>query len=125
MDADGGIDEDRLHFVLPAADLAEGDRAIVEARGRDVAVFRVNDEFYAVGDHCPHMGGPCAEGRLTGLFAADESGELAYSRDNEILCCAWHGWEFDVTTGEHLGGTKKRLLTYDTTVRNGDLYVVV
>lgn len=122
---DTDIDEERLHYVESADELNEGDRIIIETKGRDIGVFNIGGEFHAVGDHCPHMGGPCAEGKLTGLFAADEGGKMTYSRDNEILCCAWHGWEFDITTGDHLGGTKKRLLTYDVIVRNGDLYVVV
>ncbi|WP_192918418.1 Rieske (2Fe-2S) protein [Salinigranum salinum] len=40
-----------------------------------------------------------------------------------IISCPWHGWAFDVLTGDHLGGTKKRLLTYDVLEIDGDLSV--
>lgn len=118
-------DDDRLHRVVAEDDLGEGERVLIEIKGREVGVFNIHGEYYAVGSHCPHMGGPCAEGLLTGLFAIDESGEMTYSREGEILTCPWHGWEFDITTGDHLGGSKTRLLTYDVIVRDGDVYVVM
>lgn len=117
--------DDTHHYVASTSELNEGDRVVIELKGREIAVFKINGKYHAIGSHCPHMGGPCAEGMLTGLFAADDEGQLAYSRENEIICCPWHGWEFDVKTGEHLGKTKKRLLTYDTKIIEGDVYVDV
>ena len=117
-------DDDGLHYAVAADELAPGERVIVDAAGREVAVFNLDGEYFAVMNYCPHMSGPCGEGMLTGLFAAGEDGELTYSRDGEILCCPWHGWEFDLRTGEHLAGLAD-LITYDVTVRDGDLYVVV
>ena len=120
-----GIDEDRLHYVVAADEISDGERAIIEVKGRDIAVFNLEGQYRAVGDHCPHMGGPCAEGLVSGTFIADEDGELAYDEDKKIISCPWHGWEFDIETGDHLAGTKKRLLTYDVVQHEGDLYVVV
>ena len=127
QDADGGngVDEDRLHYVVGASELADGERAVIEAKGRDVAVFNLGGEFRAVGDHCPHMGGPCAEGLLSGRFVSDGEGGLTYDESRKIVSCPWHGWEFDVETGDHLAGTKKRLLTYEVIQDEGELYVVV
>lgn len=113
------------HYIVPEEELDEGKRVVTDVMGREVAIFNVNGEYYAIGSHCPHMGGPCAEGMLTGYFGADESGKLTYSRENEIVCCPWHGWEFDIKNGNHLGGTKKRLLTYDVVVRDGDIYLSI
>ena len=119
------IDDDRLHYVLSEEELTDCERALIEVRGREIGVFFVDGEFYAIGNHCPHMGGPCAEGMVTGMFDVDEDGEVAFVRDGEIVCCPWHGWQFDLITGDHLGKSKKRVLTYEVIVRDGDVYVVV
>lgn len=118
------LNSDKYHYVVPRDELDVGERAIVEVKGREIAVINVNDEFHAVGNHCPHMGGPTCQGLLSGTFDV-EDGEVVYERENEIISCPWHGWEFDIKTGEHLGGTKKRLLTYDVDEVDGDLYVCV
>lgn len=118
------FDDDQLHFAIAEDELGVGERVIVDAEGREIAVFNINGSYYAAMNYCPHMSGPCGEGILTGLFAADESGELTYSRDGEVLCCPWHGWEFDIKTGEHLAGVAN-LITYDVAVRDGDIYVVI
>jgi nitrite reductase (NADH) small subunit len=52
---------------------------------RVVALFNVEGTFYALDGVCPHQGGPLAEGEVTGC----------------IVTCPWHGWQFDVCTGQH------------------------
>jgi nitrite reductase/ring-hydroxylating ferredoxin subunit len=65
--------------VLPA-----GRPTLVVLDGTRVVLARVGDRVYAVGDACAHQGGPLADGRLAG------------SR----LVCPWHGWMYDVRTGQ-------------------------
>ena len=69
-------------------------------RGRSIAVFNLEGEFFGLFNRCPHQGGPMCEGILTGLIESDEPGHHRYSRKGEILRCPWHGWEFDVRTGQ-------------------------
>ena len=52
--------------------------------GRSVALFNVDDEIFAMDNACPHAGGPLGEGSL----------------EENIVTCPWHGWSFDVKTGE-------------------------
>ena len=69
-------------------------------RGRPIAVFNLKGEFFALLNRCPHQGGSLCEGAITGLVLADQPGEYRYERVGEIIRCPWHGWEFDIRTGQ-------------------------
>jgi len=111
------------HHVVSTAELGDNDRVVVEIQGREIAVFHVDGEYYAVGNYCVHQGGPACEGLLSGTVTADEDGQLSYDRENEIVACPWHGWEFDITTGRHLANSDYALPTYDVVAEDGELYV--
>ncbi len=72
--------------VAKAAEIPAGGAKLVQVSGKEIAVFRVDDKFYAVDNNCTHMGGPLAEGELQGTTVE----------------CPWHGAQFDVTTGKAL-----------------------
>lgn len=110
--------------VCSTDELAPGERLIVDTGGREIAVFNVNGEFVAVANYCVHAGGPVCEGKLSGTVTASvDEWEYDWEREGEILACPWHGWEFDLLTGEHLSDPSYRLLTYDVTVSDGTVYV--
>lgn len=88
------------HIVGTVAELPPGSRKIVEINGRSIGVFNVNGEYFAVRNTCPHQGGPLCEGAQTGLRQSTMPGEYTYTRRGEILRCPWHGWEFDMRTGQ-------------------------
>ena len=87
------------HVVANVADIPPGERLIVEIAGRSIGVFNVHGRFFAVKNSCPHQGGQLCLGRTVGLATAERPGEIAYTREGEILRCPWHGWEFDLATG--------------------------
>ena len=88
-------------FVVARADeIAPGERKLVSVRGRDVVVFNVKGEYFALLDRCPHQGGSLCRGKLVGLVESDEPGRYRYHRSGEIIRCPWHGWEFDLRTGK-------------------------
>jgi nitrite reductase/ring-hydroxylating ferredoxin subunit len=105
-------------YVIGAVeDIPPGERVIVEIAGRSVGVFNVGGEFYALRNTCPHQGGPLCQGRLTGFLMARVPGEYSYTRRGEILRCPWHGWEFDVKTGQSwFDPTQTRVRAYPVTV---------
>jgi 3-phenylpropionate/trans-cinnamate dioxygenase ferredoxin subunit len=88
------------HVVAAAADIPPGSRRLVNVRGRPIAIFNIGGEFFALFNRCPHQGGSLCEGELGGLVESDQPGEYRYTRQGEILRCPWHGWEFDVRTGQ-------------------------
>jgi len=88
------------HVVAAVADLPPGSRKLVTVKGRPIAIFNIKGEFFGLFNRCPHQGGSLCDGTLTGLLEADEPGQYRYSRQGEILRCPWHGWEFDIRTGQ-------------------------
>jgi nitrite reductase/ring-hydroxylating ferredoxin subunit len=88
------------HVVATAQEIPEGGRKLVTVRGRPIAIFNLKGEYYGMLNRCPHQGGPMCEGLITGLREAKLPGEYVYSRAGEIVRCPWHGWEFDIRTGQ-------------------------
>ena len=100
-----------------------GQRKLVTVRGRPIAVFNLDGEFFGLFNRCPHQGGPMCEGILTGLIESDEPGHYRYSRKGEILRCPWHGWEFDVRTGQSYCEPDDQVRSYPVEVAQGQRVV--
>lgn len=94
--------------VCRRSDLAEGEAIVEDVDGTTVAVFLADGEVYALDGVCPHQGGPLGQGKV----------------EDGCVYCPWHGWQFELETGEHVHG-KKSALTYPVTVEGGDVYVTV
>jgi nitrite reductase/ring-hydroxylating ferredoxin subunit len=88
------------HVVAAVDEIAPGARKLARVGNRDIVVFNVDGEFFAISDRCPHKGASLCKGRLTGLVESSGPGAYSYSRQGEIIRCPWHGWEFDVRTGK-------------------------
>ena len=101
------------HVIGPAAEIPPGGRRIVTLEGRSIGVFNVGGEFFALRNSCPHQGGPLCQGVLSGFVVPGRPGEYRYVRRGEILRCPWHGWEFDVRTGQsYFDPSQARVRTY-------------
>jgi nitrite reductase/ring-hydroxylating ferredoxin subunit len=69
---------------------------------------RVGDVVYACGAVCAHKGGPLEDGKLSGAR----------------LVCPWHGWMYDVRTGECVfPGRGARVPTHRTRVEAGEVWI--
>ena len=75
---------DGFEVVLHRDALGPGELTEVIIAGTAIAVARVGDNYYALANTCPHAGGPLGDGLLEG----------------ETIRCPYHGWGFDVRTGE-------------------------
>jgi nitrite reductase (NADH) small subunit len=109
--------------VCAAAELAPGERRIVEVAGRSIGVFNVGGRYYALHDGCPHRGGALCAGRITGTVLPTTERSFAYGREGEILRCSRHGWEFEIATGRALADPRVRARTYPVSVEAGRLVV--
>ena len=69
--------------VVDQKALSDGEHVVVDVDGVDVAVFKLDGEFYAIEDVCTHDGAEIASGTLEG---------------DEIVCPR-HGARFCIKTG--------------------------
>ncbi len=97
--------------MIRAASLAEvpaGRPTRVEIEGARIVLTRVGDQVYALGDTCAHRGGPLSEGKLSGTR----------------LACPWHGWIYDVRTGQcAFPGRGESVASYGVRVEGEDVWV--
>jgi nitrite reductase/ring-hydroxylating ferredoxin subunit len=108
------------HVVARADEIPPGGRKIVEVAGRSIAVFNLDGEYHALRNRCPHQGGPLCEGQLLGAIGSSGPGEYDYARPGELIRCPWHGWEFDIRTGQSwFDPERTRVKSYAVDVRPG------
>ena len=108
------------HVVARMEELPPGARKRVSAGGRDVVIFNLDGEVYGLLDRCPHQGGSLCDGVVTGFLEPGEPGEYAYSRDHAFIRCPWHGWHFDIRTGQSWGDLERvKTKPYRVSVEDG------
>ena len=90
-------------------ELPPGGTKEVEHDGRIYALFNVDGQISALDGICPHQGGPLAEGQLEGT----------------TVTCPWHGWQFDVRTGQNSLGGRLKQPVYEVKVEGQDVLVAV
>jgi len=109
------------YVVGRAADVPPGTSKLVTAKGRELGIFNVAGKFYALANRCPHKGGPLCYGRITGLAQSSGPGEYRYIRPGEFLRCPWHGWEFEIATGQSYCDPKTmRIRQFEVAVAPGE-----
>lgn len=108
------------HVVGKVDEIGTGERKIVEVEGRSVGVFNVNGTFHAIRNRCPHQGAPLCKGKIAGTTLPSKPGEYVWGREGEIVRCPWHGWEFDLTTGESVFNPHRmKVKAYEVTLEDG------
>ncbi len=88
------------HVVAPVHDVPPGTRKLFTVAGRPIAIFNLEGAYFGLLNRCPHQGGSLCDGLVTGLLQSFGPGQYSYSRKGEIIRCPWHGWEFDIRTGQ-------------------------
>ena len=112
------------HIVAPARELPPGGRRAVTVKGRPLVLLNAGGEYFALLDRCPHQGAKLSGGLLGGIAQGSGPGDVRYSRAGEFLRCPWHGWEFDIRTGQSwCDPTRVRTRTYPVSVASGGALV--
>lgn len=95
--------------VAKVGDIPEGRGVVAQlAGGRRVAVFKVDGEYRAIDDTCPHAGGSLAKGQVDGAG---------------VVTCPEHGWKFDTADGTWRDYPKLKIDRFETRVVNGEVQV--
>lgn len=93
--------------VASRDDCPPGEARELVAQGKIVALFNVDGQFYALDGICPHQGGPLGKGQLDGC----------------LVTCPWHGWQFEVTTGQHQTSASLVHPSFAVKMVGDDIYV--
>ncbi len=89
------------------AGLEEKGRHVLKIDGKQIALLSTEAGLFAINNRCPHEGYPLIEGTLN---------------DSCTLACNWHGWAFDLKSGEALQG-RDAVRTYPVERRGGDIWI--
>lgn len=115
-------------FVAKAAQFPDGERRIVSHDGREIGVFHWKGEFFAYDNLCVHQGGPACEGvmmhKVEDVFGPDRTWHGQKFGDAMHFVCPWHGYEYDLRTGECAADRRLKLKSYNVVQRGEDVYVV-
>lgn len=85
-----------------------GTGATVKVAGKEIAIFNVDGNVYAIGDSCTHAGASLGAGKLNG----------------KIVTCRAHGLRYDVTTGQVTTGGFG-VASYPAKVVDGKILIAV
>ena len=106
--------------VAPVTSFPDGERRIVQVGGRSIGVFRVGESFYGIRNRCPHQCGPLCLGHVLGDAVADAPGQARISQDPLRIACPWHGWEYDLDSGQSfMGGAMAGVRSYGVGLEPG------
>jgi nitrite reductase (NADH) small subunit len=104
-----GVTMPEFKKIAETAQIPQGTGKVVELDGNQIAIWNVGGSFQAFQNVCPHRGGPVGEGELEG----------------NIITCPWHGWQFDIVTGQSTFNPAAKLTNYDVQVEGTDVKVAV
>ena len=83
---------------------------VIEYNGKEIAIFKINETFFAIDERCSHRGGPLSEGLIEGTQ----------------VTCRWHGAKFDLINGRGLcPPAHKNLQTYEVFVKDNSIFLKV
>jgi nitrite reductase (NADH) small subunit len=95
--------------IAGTGDVKPGHGIVVEVNGKTVAVFNVDGTFHAIDNTCVHRGGPLGEGEVEG----------------GVVTCPWHGWQFNIATGECVKNPSAKVEVYPVKIEGDDVKVLV
>ncbi len=97
--------------VAKVGDLPEGKAKVVDAGGTPVALVHGRGVYRAFSNVCRHRGGPIGEGEV--------------DLDDGTVICPFHGWQYDLNTGQARLNPLAKLEMYKVDVAGDEIRVTV
>ena len=116
-------------FVSRDSEFRDGGRRIVFIGDQEIGVFKEDGRYYAYSNVCLHQGGPACEGLIIAkveekIMADKTSCGLSFSSSERHFVCPWHGYEYDIRTGEFVGDRRQKLRSYQVVQKGENVYVI-
>jgi len=116
-------------FVSKISEFKDGDRRLVFVADEEIGVFRDNGQYFAYSNFCLHQGGPACEGLLIAkveerILPDQTSRGMHFSDTANHFVCPWHGYEYDMKTGECVPDRRLKLHKYQVIEKEGAIYVI-
>ena len=93
--------------VASLNDIVQGRSVVVEVSGKEIALFNVSGEIFAISNACPHQGGPLGEGEV----------------EDTVVTCPLHGWRFRLDNGEGLTMPHSKVERFDVKIEGNDILI--
>jgi nitrite reductase/ring-hydroxylating ferredoxin subunit len=104
-----GVRQDLSLDICAREELRPGNCSLFQLPdGNELAVYNIDGEYYAIENFCPHRGARLSDGVVCG----------------HIVECGFHGWQFDMRTGECLT-VQETIGTHEVRDENGMLRLVL
>jgi nitrite reductase (NADH) small subunit/3-phenylpropionate/trans-cinnamate dioxygenase ferredoxin subunit len=98
-----------FQVVGRVGELPEGGSKAIEVGGKLIAVFRVDGQYYAIDEVCPHMGASLSEGEVQNL----------------VVTCPWHGWRFRLADGAWADNPRIKIGCYPVRVVGDEIQLEI
>jgi nitrite reductase (NADH) small subunit len=95
--------------VARVDEIPEGERKVIQVGVTSIGVLHHNGQWIALRNSCLHRGGPV----LTGCIEGD------------TITCPWHGFQYDVRTGELLVDPNAKLDSFPVTIKEGQVHIQI
>ncbi len=97
------------YLIGRTEDFIEGKPITVEAGRRTIAVYRLQNEFYAISNACPHKGASLCDGHVV--------------LKEKIVRCPWHHWNWKIPDGRLEADSRQQLRTFNVVVEDNSVIV--
>ena len=89
------------------AEFVPGRGRMIVVNGRHIALFRLDDGFFAIDNLCLHQAGPLCDGDI----------------EDGVVTCPWHGWSYEIRSGTLVQDPRVGVSTHNTRIVGDDVQV--